>query len=364
MAVLMVLVAMILLGLTASAVHFAALRASRDSADALRRTQALAAAEYGLYHALVPTQWQSRWNTTSTRGLLATRVHRLPDGLVDTVRVWKLDDGSFLLTSEATMGAGPLRARRRLGLLVAPVAPTLAPLAAVTAREQVSLTGGAAISGTDVPVPRWPCPPPADALPAVAVADRAMVTASECGAAPCLSGSTDVLTTPRAGEADMLEYVGGTARSELAARGVPLSHGATIHVPNPSLDAHGACDTTNSRNLGDPLRPLGELSPCADYFFLGHASGDLRISGGTGQLLLFVEGDLTLDAGTRLFGVALVRGTLRLLGGAQFTGAVLASRVTLGAGSRIDYSRCALTHAMRAAAVPAVPPGPSWVELY
>jgi len=363
-AIVMVLVAMVVLGVAAAGVLFATQRGARDSGDSLRRTRTLAAAEYGLYHSLSPAEWRSRWNTTSERGLLATRVHQLAEGAIDTVRLWKLAPASFLLTSDAALGVGPLRARRRLGLLVALDAPRLTPLATVTARNQVTIAGASTISGIDTPVPQWLCPQPADALPAVAVTDRALVATSDCDDATCLIGWTEILATPRAAEPETHERFGTTQRSELAAGGVPIASGTTIHVPTPTLDAHGACDLANPRNLGDPLRYLGVSSPCADHVLVGHALGDLHISGGAAQALLIVDGDLTLDAGAHFFGVAIVRGTLHLSGAAHLTGVVLASRIILEARSRIDYSRCALAHALRAAAIPTVPRGPSWVEVY
>jgi hypothetical protein len=190
------------------------------------------------------------------------------------------------------------------------------------------------------------------------------VTTSDCDDASCLIGATDILVTLRAAEPEPYERFGSTSRSELAGRGIALATGTTIHAPTPTLDASGDCDLANPRNLGDPFRYLGVSSPCADHFLVGHALGDLHISGGAAQALLVVDGDLTVDAGAHLFGVAIVRGTLHLSGAAHFTGLALATRITLEARSRIDYSRCALTLALRAASVPTVPRGPSWVELY
>jgi hypothetical protein len=363
-AIVMILVIMAVVGAAATGVHFATLRGARDSRDSLRRAHALAAAEYGLYEALAPAAWSAGWNTTNARGLLVTRIHQLAEGAVDTVRLWKLAPASFLLTSDAVLGAGPLRARRRLGLLVALRAPRIMPLAAATAREQITLSGASTISGIDTPVPHWLCPPTADALPAAAVADRSLVTTSDCDDASCLIGPTDILATPRAAEITTHERFGSTERSELAARGIPLDPGTAIHAPAPTLDVHGACDVANPRNLGDPLRALGVASPCADHFLVGHALGDLHIAGGAAQALLVVDGDLTLDAGVHLYGVAIVRGTLHLSGAAHLTGLALASRITLDARSRIDHSRCALATALRAAATPTVPRGPAWVEMY
>lgn len=361
---MLVLIAMTVLAITAAGSHFVALRASRDSRDALRRARVLAAAEYGLYRSLDPAEWPPAWNTTAERGLLATRSYHLERGVVDTVRIWKLTTSSFFLTSEAMDGNGALSARRRLGVHLSLTAPGFAPMAPVTVREQLTIAGGSVISGADTPVSYWSCQEPADALPAIAIADASMVAASECGDTPCLTGSDELLATPLAAAAGVHERFGSVSRSELAARGVTLAAGTVIHAPSPTLDARGGCDSSDSRNLGDPLRVHGGRSPCADHVFVGHALGDLRVAGGAGQVLLVVDGDLELDAGVHLFGFAVVRGTLRLAGAARFVGAALASRVVMDGGSRIDHSRCALATALRAAALPAVPRGAAWVELH
>lgn len=189
-----------------------------------------------------------------------------------------------------------------------------------------------------------------------------MVNRDECTAAPCLDGSSAVLATAAAAES--YEQFGELDRATIAAAAVQLASHQSIVEPAASLDPAGSCNTTDTRNLGDPLRTLGHGSRCAPYFPVLHAPGTLRISGGAGQGFLLVDGDLTLDTGARLYGVVAVNGALRMTGGAELHGVALASSVTLDGGARVLYSSCAADLALRAASVPVVPAGQAWSEMY
>jgi hypothetical protein len=69
-----------------------------------------------------------------------------------------------------------------------------------------------------------------------------------------------------------------------------------------------------------------------------------------GQALLVVDGDLTLDAGARLYGMVVVAGALRLTGGSTFAGLALAAGgIDLGAASTLRGSACWAVLALSAA---------------
>jgi hypothetical protein len=80
--------------------------------------------------------------------------------------------------------------------------------------------------------------------------------------------------------------------------------------------------------------------------------------------MVLVDGNLTLGSGARFSGVAVVRGVLEITEHSELIGAILASSVVVNDGSRVSYSSCAVERALRGAAVPVVPEGPAWSELY
>ena len=80
--------------------------------------------------------------------------------------------------------------------------------------------------------------------------------------------------------------------------------------------------------------------------------------------MLLVDGNLTIAGGARFNGVVAVSGVLEITELSEFHGAALASRVIVHGGSRARYSSCAIERALRAAAVPVVPEGLAWSDMY
>jgi hypothetical protein len=357
------LLAMTVLGALAGGVFFVTLRESRDARDALRRVRAVSAAEFGVYTLAASSVWNPFWNTTPQRGLLDARVYQPGDGSLDSVQVWKLSPSDFRVASEGYSGSGAARARHRVSLLLSLRGPHLVPRAAALVKEQATLSGDARISGADSAVAAWECEPPGPELPAIGIAQVAGVDTTACSAVPCLSGAPPVLLDSLAADSRMHEQFGAFTRGQIAALGRALPIGAELLNPAPLLDALGACDTSSSLNLGDPLRSLGATSPCAHFFPLAYAPESLHLSGGAGQGTLVVDGNLLMDAGARFFGVILVRDELHLTGAARFTGVAFASRLTMDGDAAMQLSRCAATRAFLALATPVRPPGLTWTDI-
>lgn len=362
-ALVMAVVAMAVLGVLVTGVFFAAMREQRDGRDAVSRVQALAAAEYGLELTLTPEKWRSGWNTTARRGLLDTLPYDVGAGSSDTVHLWKLESNAFLVDSRGAAGPAISQARRRVALLVTLRVPRLARRGAVTVRDGATIADSSAISGLDSAPTGWSCPPDNDALPAIALPAVSLVDEAACTVHPCLTGSPPVSVDSASAEVATYEQFGDVSRASIAAAAVQLPNDAVIVAPAPSLDGAGECDRADERNLGDPGRAPGMNSACADYFPVVHAPGSMRLRGGTGQGVLLVDGDLTIDSGARFFGVVAVLGVLRVTEGAEIRGQLLASRILVNRGSRVGYSSCAAKLALRAAGVPVVPPGQAWSEL-
>ena len=112
----------------------------------------------------------------------------------------------------------------------------------------------------------------------------------------------------------------------------------------------GKCSTGNVLNWGDPQNPD---QPCGGYFPMMHAPGNLRLqSGGVGQGILLVDGDLDLRGNFVFYGVIIVQGNFETQGvGNKIYGGVLASNATIEAQtltgtSEIDFSTCSATRAV------------------
>lgn len=98
----------------------------------------------------------------------------------------------------------------------------------------------------------------------------------------------------------------------------------------------GGCVTSDPENWGDP----SGSGVCAAHRPLIAAVSDLVVSGGLGQGILIVPGDLTLEAGARFFGVVLVGGSIRVLGGSQLVGLARSGAGVVVSQASITGSAC------------------------
>ena len=360
----MAVVAMAVLGALVAGVFFTALREQRDGRDSVNRVRALAVAEYGLATATSPDSWRPSWNITASRGPLHVFSYDPGPGTSDTVRLWKLERNSFLLASTGVAGPAVSRAIRRISLLVTLRIPLLTARAAVIAMNGAAVGDSSLISGVDSVPPDWNCPPADDERPGVMAPAASLVDYGACTVVPCLVGTPPVMVDSAAADADTYERFGAVDRDSIASAAVQLADGVVLSAPAPSLDVAGECDASQVDNLGDPSRLLGAESPCADYFPVLHAPGNMRIEGGAGQGVLLVDGDLAIAGRARFSGVAAVRGVLEITEHSELRGVILASRVIVHGGSHARYSSCAADRALRSAAVPVVPEGLAWSEMY
>lgn len=83
----------------------------------------------------------------------------------------------------------------------------------------------------------------------------------------------------------------------------------------------GLCDVADVWNWGDPLRLY---RPCGAHRPLKSRRGSLTVSGGEGQGVLTVDGDLVMTSGARFHGLVVTSGRLELRAASVLEGSVLA----------------------------------------
>jgi hypothetical protein len=102
-----------------------------------------------------------------------------------------------------------------------------------------------------------------------------------------------------------------------------------------------------------------------------HFTGDTKLTTGTGQGIMLVDGDLT-EAGNFTFtGIIIARGTVRASGnGNTVTGMIMAAAVDLGdavtlsGSTKLQYSSCAIQQVLSTTSPLVASKGRSWVNLY
>lgn len=327
-AVATAVLALAIVGALAMGTLFAATHEMRTGAGAMHQARAVMAADYGVEQTIA--RWDRSWNGIFARGFGRTSSQTIPEGAHVTVRVTRLADELFLVTSMAR--AGP--ARRQVSRVVRLDAADPSLTAALTAGRSLDASSATAIDGSDHVPHAWDCPAAGGAVPAFAVADTS--------------------TLVHFGHFDWNQLIAGAT-----------THATHLTVEAAPQWAGEECDTTDPDNWGEPLKSNG--GGCTSYYPVIHSAGDLIVHGGRGQGLLLVDGDLTVQGGFQFFGTVLVRGALRGgPGGAHITGAVsVAAQGATGSvldRVAIDFSRCAARKALLTLALPVPIADRSWSE--
>lgn len=357
--------ALVLIAALLAGGFFAALQELRLGRNALGAERAFAAAEAGVDAALA--DWDpARYNLLG-QGQSAAFSGTLPAATgAYAGSVTRLGETLFLVQATGRDAAGT--AHRAVARVARLSPPALTLRAALTVAEQLRVARASLVTGDDLPPAGWACP---DGAPDVGVriVDPSRISSVDCPPESCIRGSPAVMGDATAGDslANGAMALTWNALAARAARRYPS--GTPPMADLGPVGTAATCDSSDSRNWGDASSPPS-VAGCADYLPIALAEGDLRISGGGGQGVLLVRGDLVIEGGFQFRGVVLVRGTLTFLGlGGRLLGAVEASSVDLRpsppAGSaEIRYSSCAVRTVLlrNAAAAPLAPRG--WVELF
>lgn len=284
------------------------------------------------------------WGDTTLTGSLSQGVW--------TVAVTRMTDRLFFLESSGAVSRGGALlsgARRQIGIAIRVTAADISPPAALTTRGNTDVRAGAEVNGFDQDPPGWNtlCNAPT-ANKAGIITDDVSQIGSQAGGTvlgdPAVQEDTTISDSTFTKFGDLLweDFV------DLAT--IRLSGGA-INNTYPDSTAGGVCLTGNPLNWGNPLDIDGA---CADYFPIIHSMGPtLTIqSGGIGQGILLVDGDLDLRGGFTFHGIVIVQGNFetqgtgnRIYGGVMASNADLDSQALVG-GSTVTYSDCAVTRAI------------------
>jgi hypothetical protein len=260
--------------------------------------------------------------------------------------------------------AGRLRsggARQRVGMLLRIIPLETDIRAALTVGGPVTFGGGNVfINGTDHVPPAWPSCGPLDTARAGVRAKAAGDVASSNGQ---VTGNPNVLVTPTMDSTTFLQY-GSVSYGQLVAR-ASITLGSGTYAPVPVSSA-GTC-TLGPTNWGDATAPG---NPCGGYFPITHIAGNATLTGGQGQGVLLVDGNLTLSGSFTFNGLVVVRGSFTTTPGGSSTiyGGLLAQSINLSTTAfngdiNVNFSRCALQKAMDATGVVALARSRSWVRL-
>ena len=282
----------------------------------------------------------------------------------------RINQSTFLVRSEGRhlSRTGAVITRQQLGRLVRLTIPDIDMNAAVTTRVGISIGGSSEVSGSDSVPPSLAgaCPPPGTPAPGIRDSSGNVNTFGSCSGATCITGSPQILTDPTITTGSFNQF-GDLNFAQLASMATKTVSGTVTGI-GPTLNASPlSCRTTDNLNWGDPVTPT---SPCFGYFPIIYSPGNLHISGGYGQGILLVNGDLDIAGGFEFFGPVIVQGGVSSTGtGGHIVGGLMAQDATLNSSlisgnSTVTFSRCAITRALQASATAQEMGSRSWSQLY
>lgn len=363
-AIMLALGAIVVIGLLISGLFFITNQQIRGGRDAVTQEQAFRIAEAGLVKRM--SNWRGSELPTE-RGRSA--VIDLPVG-DDSARVivTKLTDSLFQVLSEGSVGSGARAGTtRRVSQLVRMRGPLFNIRGALTVRGITKIGGSTLIDGNDQNPSGWGCGTPGAAKPGIAIPDTTKISTSGCGGLSCVSGDPKIMQDSVAAQADTYFKFGDLDWANLVSMADLVMTYSVAPAPAYKLD--GTCDRSVKSNWGDVNRAVVP-GACEGWFPIIYYPGNAKLTGGTGQGILLVEGDLEVQGLFQFYGPVIVKGRLRTSGtGGHFNGAVMAANVELEENSLlgnavVNYSSCAVATAVQAISLPLPVPERSWAEMY
>ena len=271
-----------------------------------------------------------------------------------TTRVTRMTDYLYFVDAAGTVtrgGAMRSGASRRVGVTLRLVSADLAPKAALTTRGPTELRGSAEVHGEDEVPPGWAgvCfGNPMEDLPGILTDDESQVT-TQGGAG--ITGAPPVEEDPSINDETFTNF-GDLTWDELTAMANITLSGGNIDTTAPDSTATGDCRTGPAfpTNWGNPENPG---AACFDWYPVIHVTGNANIqSGGVGQGILLVDGDLDLRGNFAFYGIIIVQGRMetqgsgnRVYGGVMASNADFESQAFVG-GSVVSNSTCAVRRAI------------------
>lgn len=364
----------VVIGALIAGVFFVSTQESQISGGTLVHERAFRAAELGLNTTLA--NWDAPAMYALPIGTMSTMTYA-GNGWVDTVVVTRLTDRAYSMLSSATAGTGRLaRSRKKTLLSVRLTSPDFNFLGALTLRGGLQIGGSSLVSGNNENPSGWSgCPASMDSLAAVAIADSTLVKYSACTSGNCMEGDPKILQDPTANDTTTYFKFGDEDWKSLTASANKVISGNSTYTGIGPVVTGGACAKSQTLNWGAPVH-TSPANACENYFPIIYAkansSGVLKLSGGKGQGILLVDGDLEISGGFEFFGPVIVRGRIKATGtsgGGKLNGAVMAANVELDdnqvlGDATINYSSCAVAKAIQGSASPRRMVQRAWTEVH
>jgi len=366
----LVLFVLVILGVIIAGTFYIARLEQKTGDNAVAGTQAAAIAEAGVDSVLANWSPSTYNNMAANTEITMPTVTTLGGNASYTATLRRLNGTIFMVRADGRQAfpGGALRGRRQVSRLVRLDIPQIAMNAAITTRTGLTVSGSSDVSGIDSIPNGWGafCPPAGATVPGIRDSSGNVSTTGACAGASCIVGSPQILTDPTVNSNTFSQF-GSTNFAQLAARANFTVNGTINSIAPAVTGSPSVCDYSVTTNWGAPLAPT---SPCGSYFPIIYAPGNVRLTGGAGQGILLVQGDLDVSGGVEFYGPVIVLGSVTSTGqGGHIYGGVMSGNANLAANlisgnSVVNYSACTIARALQGVSM-AMPLGErSWAQLY
>ncbi len=355
--------ALVIIAALITGIFFAARQEMKIGEATLASQRAFSAADAGISNVIA--NWDMSWNNLATNAT-ATFNGSLPSGTgTYNGTVLRLNPQLFFV--EVTGTDQHNQATRTLGALSRLLVLQLALRGAVTTRDSMKIGGSSFIDGVDTNPSGWSCPAVNDTVPGIATPDASAITVSGCPGLNCVRGDPKILSDPTINDSTFLKY-GDFTWSDLVGMATKIYPGS--YGPASDFGPVGTattCDKSVMDNWGDPMVPA-TVPGCQNYFPIIYVNGDFKATGGYGQGILIVNGDMDIQGGWQFFGPVIAKGQVSTQGtGGHFNGGLLAANINLNTflgNAIVTYSSCAIFKALNANSPGRWLKQRSWVDLF
>jgi hypothetical protein len=355
------MVAIVVIGALIAGAFFTSTQEYRIGRNSLMDQRAFAAAEAGVTQ---PIQgWLKQANLTMANGVTNNPdTLQITGGSYAVRRMTRLDDYTFWVTSDGYAGpAGTLASHHKVNAIYRLAYPKFNILGALTVRGQVQVQGSSRVDGHDEVPADWTasgiCPAASGGVPGVAAPDTTQVCNGTCPEKKNPGNRIDGIPgaksqNPVAADTNTYIKFGDQTWNQLTASAdITLPAGNYNVAPTVS---GGKCQYSNTSNWGDPQR----TTACADYFPIIYVKGDLKIQANSvAQGVLLVDGSVEMAGNFTFNGIIVAKNDIKSTGnGNKITGSAfagntyVADNTTISGNSEIQYSSCAVERAGKAAA--------------
>lgn len=363
-ALVVAIVALVVIGAIIAGTFFISTLEQRTSFNTVKTTQAFEAAEAGLQDATA--NWNTGWNLMgngTTQGPYTTA--SFGSGASYSYQITRLNGQVFLLRSTGKLQG----ASQTLASLIRLTTVNVNAAGAVTSGGNVQVGGNAVIDGRNTTPTGWSGCAAAPDMTGISSSGNISTQGNPTiyGNPPQVQNNSAITSSTFSSPFDQLKqtanktFVGGQGQGN--------------YVTFPGLTPVGTsttCDRTSTYNWGEPLRSGTYIAGCINYAPIVLINGNASFpSGGRGQGILLVDGDLAIAGGFQWVGLVIATGQVKTGNGtSNVTGAIMAQNADFGDQTTfsgtpvVSYSKCAIDYVLNIVALGRPLAGRSWAQLF